>query len=65
MELVSPDSKDGRTGGLKEARVTLEREIIQRSLNQHRVNVTRTATELGISRPTLYELMQKLGIRHD
>jgi two-component system, NtrC family, response regulator len=65
LELVSPGSKDGRTGGLKEARVTLERELIQRSLNQHRGNVTRTATELGISRPTLYELMQKLGIRHE
>jgi two-component system NtrC family response regulator len=65
LELVSPDSKDARTGGLREARVTLERELIQRSLSQHKGNVTRTATELGISRPTLYELMQKLGIRYD
>lgn len=65
LELFSHDSSDGSTAGLKEAREALERELIQRSLNQHKGNVTRTATELGISRPTLYELMQKLRIRHD
>jgi two-component system NtrC family response regulator len=64
MELASRDFNDARRG-LKEAREALERDLIQRSLNQHKGNVSRTATELGISRPTLYELMQKLGIKHD
>jgi transcriptional regulator with PAS, ATPase and Fis domain len=31
-------------------------------LAKHNDNITRAADELGISRPTLYELMEKLGI---
>jgi two-component system NtrC family response regulator len=47
---------------LKEARETVERELVQDALRRHRGHITAAATELGISRPTLYELMQKLGI---
>lgn len=50
---------------LKEARESLEREIVQDALRRHRGKITSAAVELGISRPTLYELMDKLGIaRH-
>jgi two-component system NtrC family response regulator len=50
---------------LKEARETVEREIVQEALRRHRGKITSAAVELGISRPTLYELMEKLGIaRH-
>jgi two-component system NtrC family response regulator len=48
--------------GLKEAREALERELIQKALNKHKGKITQVAAELGISRPTLYELMEKLGI---
>jgi two-component system NtrC family response regulator len=48
---------------LKEAREELERDLIQRTLRKHNGNMTRTAAELQVSRPTLYELMEKLGIR--
>ena len=48
--------------GLKEAREGLEKEFIQRALSKHKGSVTHAASELGISRPTLYELMEKLGI---
>ena len=48
--------------GLKDAREVLERELVQRALKKHDGNITQTAAELGISRPTLYELMEKLGI---
>jgi two-component system NtrC family response regulator len=47
---------------LKEARETIERETIQESLRRHRGKISTAAAELGISRPTLYELMEKLGI---
>jgi len=47
---------------LKEARETLEREMVQEALRRHSGNVTAAALELGVSRPTLYELMEKLGI---
>ena len=47
---------------LKEARESVEREMVQEALRRHRGKVTAAALELGISRPTLYELMEKLGI---
>jgi two-component system NtrC family response regulator len=58
-------SSDGRHVGLalKEAKEALERELIQRALVSSRGNISRAAEELGISRPTLYELMEKLGIQ--
>jgi len=48
--------------GLKEAREALEKDLIQRSLTRNKSSITKVAKELGVSRPTLYELMQKLGI---
>jgi two-component system, NtrC family, response regulator len=50
---------------LKEARENVEREIVQDALRRHRGKITGAAMELGISRPTLYELMEKLGIVKD
>jgi two-component system NtrC family response regulator len=47
---------------LKEAREQLEREIVQTALRRHGGKITTAAVELGVSRPTLYELMEKLGI---
>ena len=50
---------------LKEARESVEREMVQDALRRHRGKITSAALELGISRPTLYELMEKLGIPRD
>lgn len=50
---------------LKEAREAVERELIQDALRRHKGKITSAAVELGISRPTLYELMEKLGIAKD
>ncbi len=62
LELEGPVARlDGRT--LKEAREELERELVQRALARHKGNISQAAQQLGISRPTLYELMEKLGIR--
>jgi two-component system NtrC family response regulator len=47
---------------LKEARETVEREMVKEALRRHMGKVTAAALELGVSRPTLYELMEKLGI---
>jgi two-component system, NtrC family, response regulator len=47
---------------LKEARESAEREIVHDALRRNKWKITAAALELGISRPTLYELMEKLGI---
>jgi two-component system NtrC family response regulator len=48
---------------LKEARESLENDLVQRALSRNKGNVTKAASELGVSRPTLYELMEKLGMK--
>jgi two-component system NtrC family response regulator len=50
---------------LKDVREKAEFEIIQNTLIRNVWNITRTAEELGISRPTLYELMGKFGIKKE
>ena len=50
---------------LREAREEFERSLIQRALRQNKMNVSRTASALGISRPTLYDTMRKLGITQE
>ena len=47
---------------LKEAREAAERDIVQRALHRHLGKISSAAAEIGISRPTFYELMDKLGI---
>jgi two-component system, NtrC family, response regulator len=47
---------------LKEAREQVERQLIEQALKRHSGRVSSAATDLGVSRPTLYELMDKLGI---
>ena len=47
---------------LKEAREHLEKDMVQQTLQKHLGRISSAAIELGISRPTLYELMEKLGI---
>jgi two-component system, NtrC family, response regulator len=60
LELAS--APGGNIGTLKEAREALEREMVERALRKHSGKIALAATELGISRPTFYELMDKLGI---
>jgi len=50
---------------LKEARENVEREMVQRALKRHLGRISSAAAELGISRPTLYELMERLGISRE
>jgi two-component system NtrC family response regulator len=48
--------------GLQKARQAVERQVIEAALARNKGNLTRTAAELEISRPSLYELIDKLGI---
>jgi two-component system, NtrC family, response regulator len=47
---------------LKEAREALEKELLAKAIARNSGNLTKAATELGISRPTLYDLMEKFGM---
>lgn len=67
---IEPDDMDLETGGgelvfptLKLVREKTERDIINRALVASDTNVTRAAKLLGVSRPTLYELMKSLGMK--
>jgi two-component system NtrC family response regulator len=47
---------------LRQAREHVERQLIEQALKRNSGKITSAAADLGISRPTLYELMEKLGI---
>ena len=64
LDLIpSPSRYEG--GKLKEAREELEKDFVRKALARNKGNVSRAAAELGISRPTLYELIGKLGINRE
>jgi len=52
-------------GSLKDARESVERDVIQKALRKHSGKIAPAAVELGVSRPTLYELMDKLGLKRE
>ena len=56
------DVASSSTPTLRQARENVEREMIQQALKRNSNKITSAAAELGISRPTLYELMEKLRI---
>lgn len=61
LELTSAGGQEGFLT-LKEAREALEKEYILKALSRNGGNISKAAAELDISRPTLYDLMNKLGI---
>jgi two-component system NtrC family response regulator len=61
LALISPYSEYHGQGLIK-AREAVEREMVEAALARNKGNLTRAAQELEISRPTLYELLEKLGI---
>jgi two-component system NtrC family response regulator len=61
LELAS-DSTSVETMTLKQAREIAEREAVLGAMQRSGGKISRAAEELGISRPTLYELLEKLGI---
>jgi two-component system NtrC family response regulator len=64
QDLELPGDEGGSQGtSLKAARESLERDMIKKALQKNSGKITAAAAELGISRPTFYELMDKLGIQ--
>jgi two-component system, NtrC family, response regulator len=59
------DGAPSSATSLREAREHVEREMIEQALKRNSGKITSAAADLGISRPTLYELMEKLGITNN
>jgi DNA-binding NtrC family response regulator len=63
LALPAPDDEAAATtGSLNSARREAEETLLRRALASHRHNITRTAEHLGVSRVTLYRLLEKHGI---
>ena len=63
MEEVAPIPRQKyESMGLKEAREALEKEMLFKAFARNKENLTKVASELGVSRPTLYDMMEKYGI---
>jgi DNA-binding NtrC family response regulator len=50
---------------LEQARIRAEDEIIRSTLRRSHNNVTEAARQLGVSRATLYRLMEQKRIQHE
>ncbi len=55
---VEPGNSNERIS-LKEARKRVEIEIIESAIERHKGNIKKASEELGVSRPTLYDLLDK------
>ncbi|HEV2694557.1 MAG TPA: PEP-CTERM-box response regulator transcription factor [Verrucomicrobiae bacterium] len=62
---LNPGDPDSGITTLKDAREAVERRMVQQALKKHGGKIAPAAVELGMSRPTLYELMDKLGISRE
>src|SRR5438477_2829650 len=62
---LAASGEEPRSLGIREARARAEREVLQRALAQAGSNLSKAARLLGISRPTLYDLMQQHQIALD
>ncbi len=60
---LEPTAGAGPTRSLRDVRDEAERQHIHTVLRRCEGNVSQAAIELGISRPTLHDLIKKLGIR--
>jgi len=63
LELVAPNERSmAASSTLKEAREAVEREILANALRENNGNISKAAKVLGISRPTLYDLISRYGL---
>ncbi len=63
LDLVAPDADEAQVLNLKSARETADRKVIRHALARSEGNISNTAKLLGISRPTLYDLLKQYGLQ--
>jgi two-component system NtrC family response regulator len=63
LDLASPDEEAVNALNLKSARELADRKIIRHALARSEGNISSTAKLLGISRPTLYDLLKQYDLQ--
>jgi len=59
---IAPGAEEAELLNLREVRQRAESKAIRVALMKHFGNISRTAEQLGITRPTLYDLLNKYGL---
>lgn len=62
LDLVEPDEEIAQALNLKIAREVADRKVIRHALARSEGNISNTAKLLGISRPTLYDLLKQYDL---
>ncbi len=63
LDLAAPDSDGAQVLNLKSARESADRHVIRHALARSEGNISSTAKLLGISRPTLYDLLKQYDMQ--
>ncbi len=63
LELKVAGGSEGNGLTIKEARENREKDLVRLAMEKAQGNISRAAEELGISRPTLYQLLSRYGLR--
>ena len=62
LELKDPSSAEEEVSTLRASRDSREKDLVRLAFEKADGNVSRAAVELGISRPTLYQLLARYGL---
>jgi two-component system, NtrC family, response regulator len=63
LELKDSASAEEETSTLRASRDSREKDIVRLAMEKAEGNVSRAAADLGISRPTLYQLLARYGLK--
>ena len=65
LELSAPALSEEEPLTLRESRDSRERELVRLAMEKADGNISRAAADLGISRPTLYQLLARYGLKKE
>lgn len=63
LDLPADEDEDDMALNLKQAREMADRKMIRQALARSQGNISSTAKLLGISRPTLYDLLKQYDLQ--
>jgi len=63
LDLIAPEADGAQVLNLKTAREAADRKVIRHALARSEGNISNTAKLLGISRPTLYDLLKQYDLQ--